>query len=298
MTKNENLRLCGGTFFTLLLEARKQLLGANEHYAGKKDGLTEYETLIGLARVIRSDLATPMPTEIKTIQGNASEYKKCKNAGGGYFPFETALRVFDERVKNEYADTLRKMCCFVEGFIDAGGDIKKDELLVKALVELISLDNCIDESQSFYVKEDGATMQKKDIVAMKEISLQPFLLGVFHYAVCNVDNTVGAKTFDVWCPSSGGGKRAYTVDIGVNWPVDIKLSYVEPKDDGVADNKADKSPDDIIVEEVYEEPRQEEAKSKQQMVFNFNVTGNNNSFIQHVDSITNNYYGGQKKDGE
>lgn len=135
MTKNENLRLCGGTFFTLLLEARKQLLGANEHYAGKKDGLTEYETLIGLARVIRSDLATPMPTEIKTIQGNASEYKKCKNAGGGYFPFgdKTALRVFDERVKNEYVDTLRKMCRFVEDFIDAGGDIKKDELLVKAL---------------------------------------------------------------------------------------------------------------------------------------------------------------------
>lgn len=72
-----------------------------------------------------------MPTEIKTIQGNASEYKKCKNAGGGYFPFgdKTALRVFDERVKNEYVDTLRKMCRFVDDFIDAGGDIKKDELL-------------------------------------------------------------------------------------------------------------------------------------------------------------------------
>lgn len=300
MTKNENLRLCGGTFFTLLLEARKQLLGANEHYAGKKDGLTEYETLIGLARVIRSDLSTPMPTEIKTIQGNASEYKKCKNAGGGYFPFgdKTALRVFDERVKNEYADTLKKMCSFVESFIDAGGDIKKDELLVKALVELISLDNCIDESQSFYVKEDGATAQKKDIVVMKEISLQPFLLGVFHYAVCNVDNTSGAETFNTWCPSTGGGKRAYTGGVGVNWPVDIKLSYIELEDDDVADYKSDKSPDDIIGEEVYEEPRQVEEKSKQHMVFNFNVTGNNNSFIQHVDCITNNYYGGQKKDGE
>ena len=97
---------------------------------------------------------------------------------------------------------------------------------------------------------------------------------------------------------AGGSKRAYTGDIGVNWPVDIKLSYIEPKDDDVADNKADKKSDDIIVEEVYEESRQGEAKSKQQMVFNFNVTGNNNSFIQHVDSITNNYYGGQKKDGE
>ena len=187
------------------------------------------------------------------------------------------MRVFDERVKNEYVDTVRKMCCFVDGFIDAGGDIKKDELLVKALVELIALDNYIDDSQSFYIREDGTTAQKKELVNMKEIPLQSFLLGVFHYAVCNVDNTAGAETFEIWCPSTGGGKRAYTGDIGVNWPVDIKLSYVE---------------------EVYEEPRREEEKSKQQMVFNFNVTGNNNSFIQHVDSITNNYYGGLKKDGE
>ena len=112
MTKNENLRLCGGTFFTLLLEARKQLLGANEHYAGKKDGLTEYETLIGLARVIRSDLATPMPTEIKTIQGNASEYKKCKNAGGGYLAVgnKTALIGCDERGKDGCSDTWRRNC--------------------------------------------------------------------------------------------------------------------------------------------------------------------------------------------
>ena len=133
---------------------------------------------------------------------------------------------------------------------------------------------------------------------MKEIPLQSFLLGIFHYSVCSVDNVVGAETFDFWCPSAGGAKRTYKGDIGADWPVDIKLKYIQLEDDDVADNKADKSPDDIIVEEVYEEPRQEEEKSKQQMVFNFNVTGNNNSFIQHVDSITNNYYGGQKKDGE
>ena len=300
MTKNENLRLCGGTFFTLLLEARKQLLGANEHYAGKKDGLTEYETLIGLARVIRSDLATPMPTEIKTIQGNASEYKKCKNVGGGYFPFgdKTALRVFDERVRKEYADTLEKMCSFVENFIDADGDIKKDELLVKALVELISLDNSINENQSFYINEDGTAVHKKELVTLREVTLQPFLLGVFHYVVCDVENTVGAETFDFWCPSAGGAKRTYTGDIGTKWSVDIKLKYVEIKHDDPLKNDVDESAEDVVAEEIYEDKHQEEEKSKQQMVFNFNVTGNNNSFIQHVDSITNNYYGGQKKDGE
>lgn len=134
---------------------------------------------------------------------------------------------------------------------------------MKALVELISLDNHIDDSQSFCIKEDGTTVQKKELVNMREIPLESFLLGVFHYVVCNVDNTAGEETFKIWCPSTGGGKRAYTGDIGVNWPVNIKLSYIELKDDDVADNKADKSPADIIVEEVYEEPRQEEAKSKQ-----------------------------------
>ena len=54
----------------------------------------------------------------------------------------------------------------------------------------------------------------------------------------------------------------------------------------------------VELEADCEDPYQNKEKSKQQMVFNFNVTGNNNSFIQHVDSITNNYYGGQKKDGE
>ena len=33
---------------------------------------------------------------------------------------------------------------------------------MKGLVELISLYKCIDDSQSFYIKEDGTTAQKKD----------------------------------------------------------------------------------------------------------------------------------------
>ena len=41
MTNRENIRLCGGTFFTLLLEDRKPRAGVREHYAGEKDGLSE-----------------------------------------------------------------------------------------------------------------------------------------------------------------------------------------------------------------------------------------------------------------
>lgn len=55
MTKNDNVRLCGGTFFTLLLEARKPRYGVREHYMGDTDGLSEPETLIGLAKIIVPD---------------------------------------------------------------------------------------------------------------------------------------------------------------------------------------------------------------------------------------------------
>ena len=109
---------------------------------------------------------------------------------------------------------------------------------------------------------------------------------------------IGAETFDFWCPSAGGAKRTYKGDIGADWPVDIKLRYIQLEDCDTAENDVNGSPEDVIVEADCEDPHQNKEKSKQQMFFNFNVTGNNNSFIQHVDSITNNYYGGQKKDGE
>ena len=36
MKKEEKYRLCGGTFFVLLSDARKPLLSKNENYMGKR----------------------------------------------------------------------------------------------------------------------------------------------------------------------------------------------------------------------------------------------------------------------
>ena len=87
MTNSENIRLCGGTFFTLLLEDRKPRAGVREHYAGEKDGLSEPEVLIGLSKVLVPDFREPLESMMTTIKGNTSEYKSCKNKGGTYFPF-------------------------------------------------------------------------------------------------------------------------------------------------------------------------------------------------------------------
>ena len=51
MTNKENFRLCGGTFFTLLLRARKQRMGVREHYKGMSDGMADPMLLMDLVEI-------------------------------------------------------------------------------------------------------------------------------------------------------------------------------------------------------------------------------------------------------
>ena len=228
MKKIEKQRLCGGTFFTLILQARKPRTGVREHYMGTTDGLSEPETLIALAKVMVPDMQDPLESMTKTIKGNVFDFKTCKNAGGTYFPFGNtdARTAFDARVKTEYRTTLAAMSEFVDGFIDAGGSIKKDERLIRALVELIDLDDSIVNEQLFYVCEDGTPISKADLHVATEICLQPFLLGVWHFAILrNGGNTIGKETYNAWCPAQGGGQRIYTATLGENLGRIIQLSY-------------------------------------------------------------------------
>lgn len=48
MSIDDYPRLCGGTFFTLVLQALRQRMKAREHYAGDSDGLSDSEVMVGL----------------------------------------------------------------------------------------------------------------------------------------------------------------------------------------------------------------------------------------------------------
>jgi hypothetical protein len=247
MKINEKQRLCGGTFFTLILQARKPRMGVREHYMSNTDGLSEPKTLIALAKVMMPDMQEPLESMMKTIKGNVFDYKTCKNAGGTYFPFgdADARTAFDTRVKTEYRTALADMSEFVDGFIDVGGSTKKDERLVIALVELINLDDSIVNEQLFYVCEDGTAILKSDLLVVTDICLQPFLLGVWHFAVLrNGGNTIGKETYDAWCPAQGGGQRKYTATLGANLGRTIQLLYHTGQNPDVSDGEVSELDED------------------------------------------------------
>ena len=232
MTNTGIPRLCGGTVFTLILVARQQRYGGREHFAGDSDGLSEMDTLIGLAQVMVPDLKRPAKTREDTVQGNTTEFKICKTAGGkGYYPFSNrqSKKAFDDRVKGYYAEALKAMCDFVKNFIWVKGSDKQDVNLVKALLDLIERDDSINNSQVFYIMPDGkpVTKQRIDQIDGEDVCLESFLLGVWHYAIMRREgNTIGKATMNEWCPSKGGAPREYEGHMGENLSRNIRLTYL------------------------------------------------------------------------
>lgn len=301
-------RLCGGTFFTLFLKARKPLLGANKYYAGKLEPYSEPIALYELSKVIVPDWQNIFVYAKSTYGGNTSEYKSCKNDGGILFPFsdDTALAAFDRRVKGQYASALNEMCKVTELLVDTG-TAERDKTLIEELLALIDIDDSIDGAQPFYALEQGGVVTKAELLRLTDICLQPFLLGVWHFAATRPEkNAFGKETIDLWCPSSGGGKREYKGNLKALFNRQITVSYYEPAEKAVESEIVDDYDGETITidpevspeEGIKKEPA---ASSTTQQVLNTNPTFNTfnfnapiHTFNNQVGTVVNNY--GGKKD--
>lgn len=300
MTNAVKLRLCGGTFFTLFLRARKPLRGANEYYTGNPEPFSEPIALFALSKVVVPDWQNIFVYAESTVSGNTSEFKTCKNEGGSIYPFadEAALAAFSERLKAHYPDVLADMCKVVDLLIDTGF-MKKDVRLVKELIALIENDDSIRDSQLFHILENGDAITKSELLKIEEICLQSFLLGVWYFATTRAEgNTIGKATINLWCPSTGGGKREYRGNLADAITRDIKLTYCGPIEKS-SDAEVNEEP--LLDERITSgEPHREEQSAEREPVtphsaqqvinnnptfFNFNVSGNNNNFINKVDTV-------------
>ena len=206
--------LCGGTYFTLILEARRQRTSQRSRYEGEQDGLSQPDTLTGLGKVVYTEYIPP--SNKQTFKTNVNAYKTCADDGSNLsFLFQDKVSAFDSKVKSAYNTVLIAMCGFVNTFLEAGTSIKKEEWLTKAILDLIENDESIPEEQEFFIGSCGQGIKKFTLRQMSDFSLQPFLLGVWHYIVVNrPDNRSGKDTFDRWCPSRGRSERKYEGNMG------------------------------------------------------------------------------------
>ena len=294
VSTNDYPRLCGGTFFTLVLQALRQRMSAREHYSGDSDGLSDAEVLVGLIKVINPDYADPGKEKLKTIANN---YKRCTASTSTYFPFDDdqIVSVFDRSVRTDYQTPLNGMIAFVNRFLDTSEGIHKDTNLVRSLIDLILQDQSIEFSDEFYIGSDGGKKKKASLGGLTEVCLPSFLLGIWHYIVVHrKDNGIGKKTYDTWCPSTGGGQRKYTAHMGEGILDGLSTFMIEQTDLIHTDIASDPT-DDAAADTTGDN----ETTVNQQMVnnnptfFNIKILGGNNSFYHHVENLTINNGGKQ-----
>ena len=187
------------------------------------------------------------------------------------------------------------MIGFVNDFLDMSEPVHKDVNLVRAVVDLIQQDQTIEATDEFYVGPNGEKKKKAALGDLKEVCLPSFLLGVWHYVVVNrKDNNIGKKTYEIWCPSAGGGQRKYTAHMGEGILDSLTTYTVDTKETITAEVV-----DEPIEDDVSDAAGQDTPPVTQQMVnnnptfFNINISGGNNSFYQHVDKLTINNGGKQ-----
>ena len=269
MTTDEKPRLCGGTFFVLVLQALRQRVKARQHYKGERDGLSDPEVLMGLIKVINPEYQEPREGALK---GKTNDFKSCKTSTGQYLPFGDTPEIdtFDKRVRERFPDALGAMTEFVARFLEVGTVVKKDERLVKALIDLIQQDDSIEPEEAFYIEENGGIIKKTALGGLGDVCFPAFLLGVWHYVVVNrKDNSVGRATYDKWCPEHGGAPRTYIGDMGKHISRDIDVRMPEVKMDDEIYDFGDEDADQPEVEYDFgDEDRKTDTPPPTQQIIN------------------------------
>ena len=225
--KKENLRLCGGVFLTLCLQARRTRKSPKSSPYKEADGMSNPEFFEGLLRVAAPDFRLP---EGSSYSAFTSKYKDCKNDSTPRdFPLsnDAVIDSFDRSVKEEYIEPLFRMSDFTDQFV---GSIRPQVYrLVGALLEVIANDKTIGDNELFYIEPDGIAVRKADLKPNRLYKFQPFLLGVYHYIVTHrIPNSVGFDTIESWHEPAEQehAQRRFVSSIGESFfPTDKFVTY-------------------------------------------------------------------------
>lgn len=197
--------LCGGTFFTLLLQARRQKIKNRDHHKEKGHEMTEPNMFIGLIKTLYSDYPEPTYDERPSFRARTSAYKNCTTKTKNFLFLDSMyIEVFGKRVREEYKTALEDMHVFMDNFINT--DAKEIYIaLAELLLDLIRLDKSIEGNDEFYVCPSGRSISKTEMIRFYDgsstVCLPALLLGIWHFIITDdsrKNNSIGRETIELW----------------------------------------------------------------------------------------------------
>ena len=219
MDKSKIPYLCGGVLFFLLTQASLPDGTARDHKAGKKDEHSE--------PILMRDLIYAFTgSQNYGAQKDTSKYKDCESEGSINIPFNDIAKCtsYDNIVRENYSVALSRMDEFVDWHFET--DMKG--WLVKAILEIIENDTDIDESEQFFISEDGQPITKGEIRLKDNYDLSAFLVGTLHFIATKrrEKNNLGVLTLEAIGEKKPRKPRRYTGNLGETITREIKVSFL------------------------------------------------------------------------
>ena len=236
MDYNFNDRLCGATFFAILLDAAKPQLSSKEKWQGNSNGITQPRMFASLIKIANPNITSDFKSE--SYEKTFAKYKRCDSGTSPmYFPLTDPIFIngFDIRVRSEYASAQNDMISFAHTYLDCT-DTNKIKKLVGTLQELIANDDGI--THTFYM---GTEVGKDIFSTMAKVELSSYLLAIWHHIVVYIrDNKRGVETIENW--KSG-------IDIGYERTKKIAVTISEPTETATADSKPteETTPEEVVI---------------------------------------------------
>lgn len=218
-------KLCGGTFLTLLLQAVKPHNRSHVTINGEKVSLSNGNVFRSLIRVF--DPTSYLPDD-KSFNTMTSKYKNCNKIGDVYFRYDdpAIISSFNQEILTNYLAPLNRMREFVETYIDIETPAKSS-WLVRAILELLMEDSSVLDDAAFHIGENGSALIKSQLGTITDVSIESFLLGIWHFLIMNRnDNTIGKATIDSWHTLQGepNAQKEFISEIGKTFRPELKVS--------------------------------------------------------------------------
>lgn len=253
MTPNNVPYLCGGTLFSLIIQARKPRTKARNRLNGGSDGLTDPDVMNGLVYIVTGSKESEL--QGSTFSKCTTQFKTCLDYGSTYIPFTepSVISSYTNWLNKKDPDLLNRTSEFIETYIDNC----RAEWLVKALIEVIEQDNDIPGDYGFDISLNFQK-SKSDFNSIDTVLLPMFLTSIIGFILTNrEDNKLGRETFETWHSQSGSHSPwKFVSNIGASNTktihVDMKLETptIEPTSEVIPDSTVQKSSHDILFEKM------------------------------------------------
>lgn len=216
--------LCGGTFFVLLLRAKRSRAKKEIQRYGSR-GVTNPELLKSLVMLFDPDY---IDLEGSSLSTNTSLYKACQLSCADCLPFHDValINAFDRKIRTDYLSELSEMKRLVDFFLTTEKEAKMQEL-VYGLLNLVKGDGSGKQGEDFYVLPSGKPVTRSKLLSLTDINLYGLLLGVWHHILLyRKDNTKGKATIDAWhrLPGQKGDGHEFISSIGDSYSHNINIS--------------------------------------------------------------------------